>query len=531
MLTPQQYNVREAVELIRDGDTIATIGMTMMGIAEAVFKEIERSFLEKGHPRDLILFHPAGFSDRFGGIEHLAHEGLLKRIIGSHWGLAPKIMNMISNSKVEAYCMPFGVMNNMFHDMCGKKPGSISRIGLETFLDPRYEGGKMNPISTADMVKRISIDGEEFLQYKHIPLDYLIIRATYADEDGNLSCVDEPIKMETLPAVLAAKRYGGKVVAQVKRIVKNGSLPPKEVEVPGVFVDGIVVCENLQEDHKQSCGWYQDDSCCGKLQVPESSISPMPLNERKVIVRRAAMYMYHNAIINTGTGVPTDAMGPILAEEGLKDSITLTVESGVYGGVPAGGGDFGISRNPTALIPQNVQFDLYNGRGVDFTFMGCGEMDEDGNVNSTKMGNIAPGCGGFIDITTMAKTVCFCSTFTVKGLRVSFDEKRGLTILQEGTIKKFKKKVMQVSYNAKYNTSKGQKAYFVTERAVFELTEDGPVLIEIAKGIDLQRDVLDQMEFVPSISPGLKTINPIIYRDGLFGLKEIFDQNTIQEIH
>lgn len=529
MLKPQFLTAQEAIKLIKDESTISTIGMSMMGVAESIFREIETSFLHNGSPKDLTLLHPAGFSDRIGGIEHLAHKGLLKTIIGSHWGLAPKIMNLISNNDVEAYCMPFGVLNNMYHDMSSKKPGSISRIGLETFLDPRYEGGKMNKISTRDTVKLIRIDDEEYLQYSHIPIDTLIIRGTYSDEDGNISCIDEAIKMETLPAVLATKRYGGKVIVQVKQMVKNGSLPAKEVEVPGIFVDAVVVCENPEENHKQSSSWYQDDSCCGLLQIPESVIKPIALNERKVIVRRAAMFMHPNVLINTGTGVPTDAMGPILSEEKLSNFVSLTVESGVYGGIPAGGGDFGVSRNPTALVPQNIQFDLYNGRGVDFTFMGCGEMDEHGNVNATKMGSIAPGCGGFIDITTMAKNVCFCSTFTAKGLKVAFDENTGVKIMQEGSVKKLRKKVTQVSYNAKYNVSKGQNAYFITERAVFKLTIDGPVLIEIAKGIDLQRDIIDQMEFSPTISPDLKTIDPSIYKNGAFGLDKYFKENSLYQ--
>jgi len=530
VLKPKLVTARDVVKTIKDGSTFAVTGMTMMGIAEEIFKEMERAFLEEDRPKNLTLLHPAGFSDRIGGIEHLAHEGLLRRIVGSHWGLAPKIMNLIADNKVEAYCMPFGILCNIFHDMSARRPGSISPIGLNTFIDPRYEGGKMNEISKDDMVELINLDGEDYLRFRHIPIDTLIIRGTYADEDGNISCRDEAIKMEILAAALAVKRWGGKVIVQVKRIVRNGAIPAKEVEIPGIYVDYVVVCEHPEENHRQSGGWYQDDSFAGLVQVPSggSPIANIPLNERKVIVRRAAMEMRPNAIINVGTGIPTDSMGPILAEENLQDCVSLTVESGVYGGIPAGGGDFGASQNPSALIPQNQQFDLYNGRGVDFTFMGSGEMDAEGNVNATRMGNIAPGCGGFIDITGIAKTVVFCSTFTTKGLKVSFSESEGLIIHQEGSVIKMKKKVTQVSYNGKYNTGKGQRTLFVTERAVFEITPDGPVLIEIAKGIDLQRDVLALMEFEPIISNHLSLINAEIYKDGPFGLSKYFKLNEQQ---
>jgi propionate CoA-transferase len=521
MLRPTFLTVLDAVKLIKDGDTICNISMTLIGGSEAVYKEIERDFLATGHPRDLTIFHPCGFSDRHIGMEHFAHEGLIRRLVGSHWGLAPKIMQLIAQNKVEAYCMPLGVLMNMFHAMCATQPGTVSKIGLGTYLDPRVEGGKMNGISKDDMVELITIHGEEYLLYKHTPIDVTLLRGSYADEDGNITMIDEALKMENLNAALATKRYGGKVIVQVKGILKSGSIPPKEVEIPGIFVDAVVVCEDPQKDHRQTSSWYQDDTYSGRFRAPEFSAAPIPMSERKAIVRRALMEVHPDITMNIGTGIPTDAMGPILSEEGVSDLVTLTVESGVYGGVPAGGGDFGISRNPAALIPENIQFDFYDGPGVDFTFMGGGEMDELGNVNVTKMGHIAPGCGGFINITTRARNVIFCSTFSGKGLRVSCSPELGLTILQEGAIRKLVKRVTQISYNAKIAIEKGQTAFFVTERAVFRLTSEGPVLVEIAKGIDLQKDVLDLMGFTPKIQEPLGVINPVIYRDGPFGLRDM----------
>ena len=369
-----------------------------------------------------------------------------------------------------------------------------------------------------DIVEVIEIDGEEYLRYKEIPIDTLLIRGTYADENGNISTEEEAMVLEVLPAVMAAKRFGGKVICQVKRILKAGSMDPKRV-VPGVFVDGIVVCDDVYENHRQTSSWYYDPSYSGQAKVSESASEPVPLSVRKIIGRRAVMLLSKDSIINVGTGIPNDVIGAILVEEDLLDDITITVESGIYGGVPAGGIDFGISRNPQALIPHDRQFEFYNGAGIDFTFMGAGEMDKNGNVNATRMGNKAPGAGGFIDITTLAKTVVFCSTFTGKGLDVSYDSE-GIRIRKEGEIKKLVNNVQQISYNGKLAARNGQNMYYVTERAVFRLTEDGPMLIEIAEGIDLQTDVLDQMEFTPLISTNLKFTDKAVYQEKPVGIKE-----------
>jgi len=513
----------EVAEMVFDGATVTTIGMTLAGASEEILKALEESFLSTGHPRNLTLVHSAGQSDRMRGIQHLAHEGMVARIIGSHWGLQPRWMEMISNNQVVAYCMPQGQMAQLYRSMACGLPGKLSKIGLGTFIDPRVEGGKMNERTRPldDLIEVVTIGGEEYLLYKSIPLNFVIIRGTTADENGNITAEEEAIKHEILPAVLAAKRFGGKVICQVKRVAEAHSLDPKQVVVPGVFIDVVVVCRNPDEDHRQSSSWVYDPAYSGQLRVPLSTAQPLPLTVRKVIGRRAMMYLEPDAIINLGTGIPNDVVGPIAAEEGIMDEITITVESGVYGGIPAGGIDFGVAKNTDALIEHQAQFDFYNGAGVDFTFMGAGEMDADGHVNATKMGKNATGSGGFIDITQCAKHVVFCSTFTTGGLEVAFTDGK-VSLVREGKIRKLVKNVQQISFNGiMARKREGQKVHFVTERCVFELQKDGPVLMEIAPGIRLEEDILAQMDFQPKISHPLKVTNEAIYSQSRFGLKEI----------
>ena len=299
-----------------------------------------------------------------GGMTHLAHEGLLKRVIGGHWGQSPMMMDLISGNKIEAFNLPQGQMANMFHSMALREPGKLSKVGLGTYIDPRIEGGKMNQKTKDcghDVVAIVEVDGEEYIQYKPIPIDTLVIRGTYCDGNGNLSTVEEGMVLEVLPAVMATKRWGGRVIAQVKQVVKHGTIKTKEVTVPGVLIDDVVVCENVFEEHKQTYSWYFDPSYCGLVRVPETAVKSIPLNERKVIGRRALMELLPDTIINIGTGIPNDVVGPILAEENASDCVSVTVESGVYGGTPAPTIDFGISCNAEALIGHDRQFEFYSG--------------------------------------------------------------------------------------------------------------------------------------------------------------------------
>lgn len=529
MRVPKVITAEEAVRRIENDSTLAIIAMTQVSASTAILKQIEKSFLEEGRPNNLTYVHTCGQASagKPGGMQLIAHEGLLKRVIGGHWGQSSNMMRLITENKIEAFNLPQGQMANMFHSMALREPGKLSKVGLGTYIDPRIEGGKMNQRakdSGYDTVAVVTVDGEEYIQYKPIPIDTLLIRGTYADENGNISTEREAMVLEILPAVMATKRWGGKVVCQVEQIVSNGSIEPKDVIVPGVLVDYLVVCENPQENHRQTYSWYFDPSYSGQVRVPEKDLEVLPTDVRKIIVRRALAELEEDQIINIGTGIPNENIGPIIAEEGMSDIVTITVESGIYGGVPAGTIDFGISRNAQALISHDRQFELYNGTGIDYTFMGAGELDQYGNINATKMGPMAPGAGGFIDITATAKNIIFCSTFTGGGLKTSFSED-GLVIEQEGRFKKLVKEVQQISYNGKIGLARGQNVLYVTERAVFRLTEEGVKLIEIAKGADLQRDILDKMDFVPLIAEDLKVTDTAFYREGACGLRAMVEKN------
>jgi propionate CoA-transferase len=371
----------------------------------------------------------------------------------------------------------------------------------------------------SDIVDIIEYKGQEYMFYNEIPLDVCIIRGTTCDEMGNLTTDEEAMKLEVLAAVMATKRYGGKVIAQVKYVAQTGTLNPKSVTVPGVFIDAVVVCENPLRDHRQTSSWYFDPSYSGQLRVPNTTMSPLEFNERKLIGRRACMEIYPGAVINLGTGIPNDCVGKICNEEGVSDDIMITVESGIYGGVPAGGIDFGIGRNLYAMISHHEQMDYYNGAGVDITFMGMGELDKEGNVNSTKMGPRCTGAGGFIDITQNAKKIVFCGTFTASGAEYEFKDGK-LVIQKEGKIRKIVSEVAQISFNGKLSRAKGQEVVIVTERAIFKLVPEGVMLTEIAPGIDLKKDVLDIMDFKPIISEDLKTMDADLFHDSVFGLRK-----------
>lgn len=526
MKRPKFISPKEAAAMIADNSTVATIGMTLVSAAESILKAIEERYLNEHTPKNLTLVHSCGQSDRDRGIQHFAHEGMISRIIGGHWGLQPKMMDLIANNKVLAYCIPQGQFAQLYRSMAGGEPGKITKVGIGTFVDPRIEGGKMNELTkqAPNISEVIDINGEEYMMYKPIPLDYVIIRGTYVDEDGNLTTDEEAMQLEVFSAVMACKKFGGKVIAQAKYKVKNGQLHCKKVIVPGVFIDAVVICPNPQEDHRQTHSFAFDPAYCGDIKVPVSNSDTLPLTVRKLIGRRALMELKANDILNVGTGIPNDVVGPILAEEGIDQDVTVTVECGIYGGIPMGGVDFGIAKNNFALVRHDDQFDYYNGAGVDVTFMGAGQLDADGNVNATKLGPLPTGAGGFIDITTNAKHVVFCSTFTAKGLRCSFDGQR-LHIDQEGSLVKMVKNVTQISYNGKLARQKRQRMTFVTERAVFELKDEGVVLTEIAPGIDLQSQVLDLMEFKPIVSPNLKLMNSNLFiAENPFGLKELINK-------
>lgn len=505
---------KNIVKQIEDNTTLCTVGMTLTGASESILSEIENSFLQNGYPRNLTLLHAAGQSDRKGGIQHLAHQGLIKRVIGGHWGLSPGWMEFITNDKVEAFCLPQGQITHLYSAMASGQDGRLSNVGIGTFIDPRFEGGKMNALTRKcpDLLEVVEFKGKEFLYYPSIPPQVVIVRGTTADEDGNITCEEEPMKLEILPAVMATKRYGGKVYVQVKYRVQAGSLNARDVVIPGCMVDGIVVVKDFMQDHRQSSTIYFDPSLTGMKKMSVSEIYPAKHDIRRIIGRIASQYLFEKAIINLGTGIPNDVIGCIIQEEAASAKLTITVESGIYGGTPKGGVDFGISQNLDAMISHNDQMTFYNGKGVDITFMGAGELDKNGNVNATKMGNICPGAGGFIDITQNARHIVFCSTFTTKGLEIEFQNNE-LKILNEGSIKKLVKNVKQISFSGDVASKKQQIVHFVTERAVFEIVHNEVHLVQVAPGIDIERDILSLMEFRPIISTNIKIINPNIFKN------------------
>lgn len=498
MRVTQFINADAAAALIKDGDTIA-IGGNGAGMisAEAIFAAVERRFLTTGSPRDLTLVHSLGLGDRENlGTNRFAHEGMVRKVIAAHFTWSVRMQALIKDEKIEAYCLPGGVIQHLLREIGAGRPGLFTHSGLGTFVDPRRDGGRCNRRSKEALVELLHIDGKEVLRYKPFEVNVAIVRGTYADTRGNISPEDEAVDMDIHSMALAAHNSGGCVLAQVRQVVESGALNARSVRIPGIMVDAVV-------EHPEQQLFYgvpYDPTVSGSRRAHLGRLAAeLPARlERRIIARRAAKELRRGASLNFGFGIPGGIFG-VIAEQGIADELWMSVEQGVHNGRMLDDRLFGAARNPDAVVPSIEQFDYYSGGGIDATFLGMGELDENGNVNVSHLGGNLVGPGGFMEIAQNAKKVVFCGTFDAQGGKISWAN-GALRVDRPGQVRKLVKHVERITFSADYARQRNQEVLYVTERAVFGLDRQGIRLLEVAPGIDVARDILAHMEFQPIIS-------------------------------
>lgn len=508
-------SIEDAMRVIRDGDTVAVNGFVGYS-PEELLRGLEDRFLKTGEPKNLTLVMAAGIGDgKEKGGNRLAHAGLVRRMIAGHWGLVPKMQQLALEGKMEAYNFPQGVITHMYRDIAGHLPRTITHVGLGTFVDPRLSAGKVNAITQEDLVELVHFDGKEYLAYKTLPISVALLRGTTADMDGNITMEKEPLTLEMLPIAMAAKNSGGFVIVQVERIADRHALNPRHVRVPGILVDCVIVAK--PENHWQTYATPYNPAFSGEFKIPTATVEPLPMGERKLVARRAAFELRPNMVVNLGIGMP-EGVANVANEEGIFDYLTLTAEAGSIGGIPSGGKDFGTATNMDFLNDMHLQFDFYDGGGLDLACLGLAQMDSHGNVNVSKFGPKLAGCGGFIDITQNAKKIIFAGTFTAGEVQLAVEDGK-LKIVKEGRLKKIVKDVEQITFSGKTAQQGTQQVFYVTERCVFKLTQEGVELIEIAPGVDLEKDILAHMEFKPIIK-NLRSMDERIFKPVPMDLKD-----------
>lgn len=505
----------EVAGLIKDNATVA-IGGAGAGhaVPDKILKAIGATYEATGHPKNLKTIHPCGIGDNDSrGLNHLAHEGLVHTDIGGFWGNAPKLVKLAKENKLKGYNLPQGVLSHLMRACASGNSGVITKVGLHTFVDPRLEGGKINESTTADMVELITVSGQEHLFYKSLPIDVAIIRGTSVDAEGNLTMEEEVGFFAMLSIAQAAKVNGGIVIAQVKNI-KCGNCDPGQVKVPGVFIDYVVI--DAEQEMTFLSGF---EPSLVKRDIPFNPDKLELSGIKRLVSRRAAMEIYKGAFVNLGYGM-SDGVPIVAQQEDIANQIIFMIEQGATAGIPTTGLDFGAMYNPSAILDDGYQFDFFHGGGLDIAFLGFAQIDRFGNINSSRFGDVITGCGGSIDISQNAKKIVYCGSFATKSEQNISET--GVEVTNPGKFKKFVQQVQQVSFSGKYALEKKQEVLYITERAVFKLTAEGVMLTEIAPGIDLQKDVLAMMDFMPIISPNLKTIKDCVYSQEKIGLAEKF---------